>query len=36
MASWGMDNLDMTYIRREMRTLLLKYVTEGDARVDFD
>jgi len=35
LAAWGLKNSDMTFVRREIRTLLYKYVHQGDALVEY-
>jgi hypothetical protein len=36
LAAWGLNNttINMKFIRREIRTLLLKYINEGDGVVE--
>lgn len=35
MAAWGLQNSDLTFVRREIRTLLFKYINRRDAVVEF-
>jgi Ulp1 family protease len=35
MAAWGLENADLTFIRQEMKSLLLKYVSGGEASVEY-
>jgi hypothetical protein len=34
--AWGLKNSDMTFLRREIRSLLFQYISRGDAVVEFD
>jgi hypothetical protein len=36
LTAWGLKNSDMTFVRREIRSVLLKYIDRGDAVVEFD
>ena len=36
LADWGLKNYDMTFIRREIRMLIFKYIHRGDAVVECD
>lgn len=36
LAAWGLKNYDMTFVRREIRTLVFKYIHRGDAVVECD
>lgn len=33
--AWGLKNLDMTFVRREIAFLLLKYIDNGEAVVEY-
>jgi hypothetical protein len=35
MAAWGLKSFDVSFIRREIKALLLKYINDGDAIVEF-
>src|ERR1700678_29528 len=35
LVGWGLQDTNMTSVRHEMRTLLFKYINEGDAVVEF-
>jgi hypothetical protein len=35
MEAWGLKNYDVTFVRREIRTILFEYVRRGDALVEF-
>jgi hypothetical protein len=35
MAAWGLKNRDLRFVRHEIRTLLFKYINQGDAVVQF-
>jgi hypothetical protein len=35
LAAWGLQNSDLTFVRRELRSLLLKYVSRGEASVEY-
>lgn len=35
MVAWGLKNLDLTFVRFEIKTLLFKYILQGDAVVEF-
>jgi hypothetical protein len=35
LAAWGLKNGDVTFVRREIRTLLYKYIHQGDAVVEY-
>ena len=36
MEAWGLKNYDMTFVHREIRTILFEYVRRGDAVVEFE
>jgi hypothetical protein len=36
LLAWGLRNPDMTFLRREIRAILYKYIQNGDATVEFD
>ena len=36
LAAWGLKNYNMTFVRRELRTLVFKYIHRGDAVVEYD
>jgi len=35
MVAWGLENGDLSFVRREMRDLLFKYIKQGDAVVEY-
>jgi hypothetical protein len=36
MVAWGLNrSLDLTFVRREIQTLLLKYISSGQAVVEY-
>jgi hypothetical protein len=35
LEAWGLKNSDVTFVRREIRTLLFKYIHQGDAVVEY-
>lgn len=35
MSVWGLKNSDLTFVRREIRGLLLQYISRGDAWVEY-
>lgn len=35
LEEWGLKNCDVTFVRREIRTLLFKYIHQGDAVVEY-
>lgn len=35
MNAWGLVNTDLTFIRHEMRTLLLEYINKGEALIEY-
>jgi len=35
MILWGLKNSDVTFVRREIRSLLFKYIAQGDASVEY-
>ena len=35
MEAWGLKHYDVTFVRREIRTILFEYVRRGDAVVEF-
>jgi hypothetical protein len=36
MAAWGLKNNNLTFVRRDLRTALYKYISRGEAVVEFD
>jgi hypothetical protein len=34
-AAWGLKNSNLTFVRREIRTLVLQYIQKGDALVEY-
>ena len=36
LAAWGLKNSNMTFIHRELRTLLYKYVCQGEVVLEFN
>jgi Ulp1 family protease len=34
-SQWGLKSNDITFIRREIRTTLLRYISNGDASVEY-
>lgn len=34
--AWGLEGSDVTFVRRDMVTALLDYVSRGDATVEYD
>ena len=36
LAAWGLEGSDITFIRRELVMTLFKYVSRGDATVEYD
>jgi hypothetical protein len=36
MVAWGLNSHDLTFVRREIRTLLLKYINSEQAVVEYN
>jgi len=36
MAAWGLKNGDMSFVRREIMSVLFKYIREGNAVVEYE
>lgn len=36
LMAWGLKNSNLTFVRREIRSILLQYISRGDAVVEFD
>ena len=36
MLAWGLESSNMTFVRREISSLLFTYVDRGDAEVEYD
>jgi hypothetical protein len=36
LSGWGLKNHNMMFVRREIRTLLFKYISQGDASAEYD
>jgi hypothetical protein len=36
LTAWGLKNSDLTFVRRQIRSILLEYIDRGDAVVEFD
>jgi hypothetical protein len=36
MVAWGLKNSNMTFVRREISSVLFKYVHRGDAVLEYD
>lgn len=36
LSAWGLKNADMTFVRREITGLLLKYIGSGEASAEYD
>jgi hypothetical protein len=34
--AWGLKNSNLTFVRREIRALLFKYINQGDAVLEFE
>jgi hypothetical protein len=35
-TGWGLKDSDLTFVRRELRTLLFEYINRGDAYVEYE
>jgi hypothetical protein len=35
MAAWGLKDKNLSFVRREITTLLFKYILEGEAVVEY-
>ena len=36
LAAWGLKNYDISFVHREIRTIIFKYIHQGDAVVEYD
>ena len=36
LVAWGLKNYDLLFVRHEIRTLIFKYIHQGDAVVVYD
>jgi len=36
LAAWGLETDDLSFVRRDLKSLLFKYMKEGDAVVEYE